>query len=125
MAPIPQHINTSPPQTCGGDRKGERGKTYTRTVKVLAWRTIKHLAPHSQKHGRIIEPVEGEECAWRVGLEDDWRGGFGDVCRSRGPPAEVDQVGEEGDEDEVDGREYGGTGVGLVRWFAVAGGQGR
>lgn len=104
---IYQHTSSS---TC----RNRGGQTYTRTIKVLARRTIKYFPLHSQKHRRTIEPVEGEECSGSVCLENDGRRGFGDVGRSRGAPAEIDQVDEEGDEDEIYGCENGGTGVGLV-----------
>lgn len=92
-----------------------------RSIEVASGAHVEDLTADGEEDRRAVLAIEGEEGAWRVGLEDDGRRGLRKGLRRRRAEAVVDQDGEEGEENEVDG---GGDGGSDTRVCVSNGGQG-
>ena len=109
-----QHIHIKRPTrktaTCVAAR--EVGVGSSRAVEVATWCDVKDAAADGEVDGGVVLAVVGEEGGWGEGFEDGggWWGREGGGEGWGGPEAVVDQEGEEGEEDEVDGCCDGGAG---------------
>jgi hypothetical protein len=75
-----------------------------RAIEVAAARYVKDTTPDCQIYGHAIETIVWEELRRSKGAKHGRRWGAWECGWSRGLEAEVDEDGEEGEEDEVDGR---------------------